>query len=77
MKAALFYAEDGMVTSIDPGWLQLVFDTLTGMFDQVGLQTNVCKTVGMMCRPFREAGVLIDKAYHQRMTGEGRSFKER
>ena len=43
----------------------------------MGLQTNVCKTVGMMCRPFREAGVLIDKAYHQRMTGEGRSFKER
>ena len=51
MKTAFFYADNGMVASIDPGWLQSDFDTLRGIFDWVGLQTNVCKTVGMVCIP--------------------------
>ena len=37
VKAAFFYAYDRLVASTDPGWLQLSFDTLTGIFDQVGL----------------------------------------
>ena len=51
VKAAFFYADSGLVASIDPGWLQSRFDTLTGIFDRVGLQTNVRKTVGMVWRP--------------------------
>ena len=31
----------------------------------------------MVCRPFRASGVQEDKVYTQRMTGEGRRFKER
>ena len=31
MKAALFYADDGVVASTDPGWLQSAFDMLTGL----------------------------------------------
>ena len=64
-----------MVASTDPGWLQSEFDTLTGLFDPVGLRTNVCKTVGIVCRTFRADGVRVDKAYTQRMMGEGRIFK--
>ena len=41
VKAVIFYADDGMVTSTDPGWVQLAFDMLTGMFYPVGLRTNV------------------------------------
>ena len=66
-----------MVDSTDPGGLQLAFDKLTGLFGRVGQRTNVRKTVGMVCRPFRAAGVRADEAYTQRMTGKGRSFKER
>ena len=44
----LFYADDGMIASSDPGWLQGSFNTLLGLFCQVGLQTNVRK----MVRPF-------------------------
>ena len=66
-----------MVASTDPGWLQSGFDLLTGLFEHVGLQTNVRKTVGVVCRPFRAAELQADKAYTQRMTGEERSFKER
>ena len=43
---SLFYADNGMVASSDPGWLQGAFNTLVGLFDRVGLQTNVGKTVG-------------------------------
>ena len=37
MKAEFFYADDGVVDSTDPGWLQSALNFLTGMFDQVGL----------------------------------------
>ena len=50
---------------------------MTGMFDWAGLWTNVRKTVGMVFRPFWAAGVQAYEAYTQRMTGEGRRFKER
>ena len=60
VNAEFFYADDGVVASTDPGWLQLAFDLLTGIFDWVGLWTNVCKTVGMMCRPCR---VAVVRAY--------------
>ena len=43
------------------------FDMLTGIFDQVGLQTNFQKTLGMVCRPFREDGARTDEAYTKRM----------
>ena len=66
-----------MVASTDPVWIQSALDLLTGMFDRVGLRTNVCKTVGMVCRPFLAAGLWSDKAYTCRMTEEGMSFKER
>ena len=55
----------------------LASETLTGLFDRVGLRTNVSKTMGMVCRPCQAAGVRVDEAYTRQMTGEGRSFKER
>ena len=66
-----------MLASTDPRWLQLTFDTLTGLFNRVGLQINVRKTVGMVCRLFRVDGVQEYEAYTRRMKGKGQSFKER
>ena len=77
VKAEFFYADDGMVASTNPGWLQTAFDTLTGLFDRVGLKTNVQKTVGMVCHPCRAEGVQAEKAYTWRITGAGRSYKDR
>ena len=45
VKMENFYDEDGVVASTDPGWLQSAFDFLTGLFDRVGLRTNIRKTV--------------------------------
>ena len=60
VKAVLFYSDDGMVASTDPGWIQSAFNNLMGLFDRVGLQTNVRKTVGVVCRPCREFRVRAD-----------------
>ena len=77
MKGTFFYTNDGVVASTDLEWLQSAFDTLTGMSDQVGLWTNVRKTIRVVCRPFWAAWVRSDEAYTYKMTGEGMSFKER
>ena len=50
-QASLFYADEGMVTSSDPRWIQWAFDTLVSIFERVGLRTNVGKIVSMVCRP--------------------------
>ena len=47
----IFYADDGMVALSDPGWLQGTFSTLVGLFDTVGLRTNVRKKFDIVCRP--------------------------
>ena len=60
---SLFYADDGMVTSSEPRWLQGIFGTLSGIFDRVGLKTNVRKTFGMVCCLFQAAGTKSEAAY--------------
>ena len=52
-QAALSYADDGMVVSLDPAWLQGAFTALVGLFDRVGLLTNSGKTISMVCHPFQ------------------------
>ena len=47
---AFLYAEDGLVASTDPEWLQGALNTLTRFFEKVGLQTKVVKTVWMLFR---------------------------
>ena len=55
-QAAFFYADNGMVASLDPAWLQGAFNALVGLFDRVGLQKNFGKTVGMVCHTCQAAG---------------------
>ena len=57
-QAALFYTNDDMVASLDPRWLHGAFNTLVGLFDRVGLHTNVGKKVGMVFCPCQAAGNL-------------------
>ena len=53
---AFFYADNRLVASTDPVWLQGVFDTLIRLFDRVGIWKNLWKTVGMLCLPYRAVG---------------------
>ena len=76
-QAALFYADDGMVASSDPRWLQWAFNALVGLFERVGLHTNVGKTVSMKCRPCPAAGNQSEVVYGRKITGEGPMYRER
>ena len=72
----MFYADDSMISSLDPVWLQGAFNALVGLFDRVGLQTNVGNTIGMVCHPCQAAGSLTTVAYGRRITGEGHSYRD-
>ena len=58
--SAVFYADDGIVGATDPKWLQGAFSALVAIFDRVGLQTNVDKTVSLACQPCRAVLELED-----------------
>ena len=76
--SAVFYADDGMVGASDPEWLQVPFRELVAIFDRVGLQTNVDKTVSMACHPcWAGSGNRNAEGYRRRITREGNSFRER
>ena len=66
-----------MVASSDLWWLQGAFSTLVGLFDRVGLQTNVGNIVGIVFRPCQAAGTQSKVAYARQMMGEGPSYRER
>ena len=74
-QADLFYTYYGMVASSVPRWVQGAFYTLIGMFDRVGLCTNVGKTVGVVFRAFQAAGNQLESAYRRRIMGEGPTYR--
>ena len=75
---AVFYADDGMVVSLDPAWLQGTFSALVAIFDRVGLRTNINKTVRMAYHPcWAGSGNRTTAGYSRRLTGVGKTVKER
>ena len=77
-QSVVFYADNGMVVSSDPTWLQGAFNALVAIFDRVVLLTNVGKTVSIVCHPCRAgSGNRTEEAYSRRITGVGRSYTER
>ena len=76
-QAALFYADDGMLVSSDPQWLQWAFTQLVSLFDRVGFNTNTGKTVSMTCRPCNTTENWSEELYGRLMAGEGTTFRER
>ena len=62
----LFYADDGMVASLEPRWLQGAFSNLVGMFDRMGLWTNVRRQSEWSSAHARRRG-----SSRRRRTGDG------
>ena len=50
-KSTFFYVNGGLVASTNMVWFQWLFDVMIGLFDQVGLWTNVVEKVMMVFRP--------------------------
>jgi len=74
---AFFYADDGLIGSTDPEWLQEAFNFLTELFERVGLKTNTNKTKAMICHPGSIATQQSTAGYRHRTLYEGGNFRER
>ena len=70
---SLLYAENVMVASLDPQWIQGAFSTPVGLFDRLVLHTHFWKTVGMVCCTCQAEVTLLEAAYRRRMMGDGPS----
>ena len=44
-NVAFFYAEDGLIASTNPVWMQWGFNVLIDLFENVGIITNVSNMV--------------------------------
>ena len=67
MLLACFYADNSLIGLRDPDVLQRAFNILTGLFDRVGLQTNMSKTETM---PFLTGAIqcyLSEDSYRAQM----------
>ena len=76
-KLALFYADDGLVASRDPRWLQPAFEQLMTIFARVGPEANTTITKAMICVPGHIGVHLPTAAYKRRMEGVGDTRDER
>ena len=75
---AVFYANNGMVVSSNPAWIQSAFNALVAIFNRLGLLNNIGKKVSMVCHPCRVgAGNRTKAAYSRRLMGLGKSYVER
>ena len=66
--AAYLYTDNGIIASPCPESLQMSFDVLTDLFNQVVLCTNMRKMVSVVCWPCHTPGGLLEAAYEQRVT---------
>lgn len=76
-RAAMFYADDGLLASRSASWLQQALEVLAELFERVGLRTNTTKTVAMTCVPGFIRSHMSDASYRRRTSGEGETLRER
>ena len=72
-----FYADGGLVVSTQTEKLQRLFDVLTDLFDQVGLQMIVQKTVSISCWPYHAPVGMLEVAYARWTPGVVPKYRER
>ena len=72
-----FYANDGLLDLPRILRLQVAMNVLMGLFDRVGLQTNIIKMVVIVCHPCYIVGGHSELAYMRKMMGVGSYFRER
>ena len=64
----VFYADDDMVGSREPDWLQNLMNILVGLFRRYGLAANVAKSHTMTCQPGRLWSGMPEEAHDLKCT---------
>ena len=70
----VLYADNGMVGSIYPDWMQHSINVLVGIFWQYGLAANVTKSCPMICQPGALRSGMSTEAKALKCTGVGDSY---
>ena len=68
-RSTFYYADYGLVESTNLLWLQGAFNTLTGMFERVGLWKKVGKTARMIFCPCQVEGTQLETSYERQVMG--------
>jgi len=76
-EMAVFYADDGLLTGIDPGRVQESMDMITKGFASLGLKMNALKTETMTMVGGQQRKKWTTAAYKRQVTGEGLSYAEK
>ena len=78
-STSTFYADDGRIENEDPQKLQRDIDIICGLFERVGLKTNIKKTKFMIIRGPSAPKALEEEVYERmcgkRKRGESESMK--
>ena len=67
----MFYADDGIVVSRDPEWIQGAINVLIELFRKVILMANLEKSKTMTCKPRDIFTGTLEEYFSQRSKGEG------
>ena len=65
-RTAFFYPDDSLVAYTDPDWMHRVFETLTGLFNRLGIR----KLLGRQSRCSSDPAVMLGTS-RRRLTGGG------
>ena len=72
----VFNADDGMIGSRDPEWLQGSINVIIEIFRRFGLMSNVAKSKTMTFQPGSICTGVSEEAFSQRSTREGATYKK-
>ena len=76
MVHGIFYADDGMIVSRYPGWLQGAIKFLIGIFRRVEIMANVEKSKTMTCHPGDIFAGMPEEAFSWRSKGDGDTYRD-
>ena len=72
----VFYADDGLLVSRYPEWLQGALNGLIRMFCQIGLVANISKSKTMACHLGEIILGISEEVFGRRSTGKGETYWE-
>ena len=72
----VFNADDGMLGSRYPEWLQGAINVLIRLFRRVRLMVNVAKSKNMTCQPGAIHMGISEEAFSRKSQGEGGTYRE-
>ena len=73
----VFYADDGLIGSMDSEWIQGAINVFTGLFRRVRMMANVAKVNTTTFQPGEIHTGISDEAFIMMSIGEGATYRER